>query len=412
MNVFQWLAGADQNILDQCSNSEKNKITGFGTLVLIPAIVGLFSMTYAISTITNNVFLYASGGIIWFFIILFIDKFIVATLYKSKLESKSNFIAASIARYAFALIVGIAVSHPMVLLWFNEGITEQIVKEKRFELKEADKTFETDRKSVSSKLDSLVSLKECKEKLKTAEQSGHKVELPCGFSSGIPNVSGNFHRTKEIQLQINDLDKQIEIERKSVNLLISDLKNQRNNDKLSIEKSKSFDYLARVKKLSQMQQDEETGSHIWWVSFFMILFFVFIDILPITMKVATPYGEYEAIKDSITYKTLTMKDAENKVISSFATTSYTTNLKAKLDHESKSSEISDIFNFSNKTVTTIENERKVYDKTANEILDEIDKTTDKDLKKDYQDYFLSVRNIFNESYKKSHDKFLSYLKSL
>ncbi len=73
MNIFQWLAGADQTILDQVSPSERNKITGFGTLVLIPAIVGLFSMTYALSTVTNSTPLFVTGGIVWFFIILFID---------------------------------------------------------------------------------------------------------------------------------------------------------------------------------------------------------------------------------------------------------------------------------------------------------------------------------------------------
>ena len=66
MNLFHWLAGADKNILNKCSNSEKTKIAGFGTLVLIPAIVGLFSMTYAISTITSIKSLYFLGVLFGF----------------------------------------------------------------------------------------------------------------------------------------------------------------------------------------------------------------------------------------------------------------------------------------------------------------------------------------------------------
>ena len=407
--MFQWLAGADQNILDQCSNSEKNKITGFGTLVLIPAIVGLFSMTYAVSTVTDNKILYIIGGLIWFFIILFIDKFIVATLYKTKLENKSNFISASIARYAFAIIVGIAVSHPMVLLWFNDGINEAIIKEKRFELGNADSTFEIKRLQVNKKLDSLKSDIGCLRNLLFYEQSGTKAETPCGPSSGI---AGNSRRCVEIKSEMTKLESAILLEQQNVDKLVADLKEQRNNDKLSIEKNKSFDYLARVKKLSELQNDKDSGSHIWWVTVFMILFFVFIDILPITMKISTPYGEYEAIRDSITHKAIAMKDAENNVITSFANTAYSANLRAKLNHESNASEIKDIFEVTNNTITNIEIEHKKFDKLADNILKDIDQTKNPDLKSDYNNYFISVRNLFNEAYKTSHRKLIEYLKSL
>jgi hypothetical protein len=154
MNLFQWLAGADRNILGQCSDSEKNKITGLGTLVLIPAIIGIFSMTYAVSTITDNVFMYYMAGGIWFLIVLFIDRFIVSTLYKSKLEDKANFVWAVIARYTFALFVGIAVAHPMTLLWFDGGIKEGITAELRDEKSLTDSIYFDNKISVTTKLDS------------------------------------------------------------------------------------------------------------------------------------------------------------------------------------------------------------------------------------------------------------------
>lgn len=405
MNIFQWLAGADQSILDQVSHSEKNKITGFGTLVLIPAIVGLFSMTYALSTITKNMPLYITGGVVWFFIILFIDKFIVSTLYKTKLENKTNFLAATLVRYLFAGVVGIAVAHPMVLLWFNEGITEAIVKEKRNELSAIDSIFEAKRLNVSLKLDSLVSLKNCKASLLTFEQSGFKKELPCGASSGIP---GNSRRTAEIALQIGELNNQITKEDSLVNSLVTDIKKQRDDDKLSTANNKSFDYLSRVKMLSQLQADKINGGHIWWVALFIILFFVFVDILPITMKVATPYGEYEAIRDSVVHKTITFRETEKGVVTEHASGAYSEGLRAQLNHESKAKELKDLYELTNNTALHLENERKKFDKIATNVANSIDTTKDEDLKSDYKNYFASIRNVFNETFKKTHERLLNY----
>jgi len=405
MNIFQWLAGADQSILDQVSHSEKNKITGFGTLVLIPAVVGFFSMTYALSTVTSNMPLYITGGIIWFFIILFIDKFIISTLYKTKLENKTNFLAATLVRYLFALIVGIAVAHPMVLLWFNEGITEAIVKEKRNELSAIDSTFEAKRLNVNLKLDSLVSLKNCKASLLTFEQSGFKKELPCGASSGIP---GNSRRTAEIGVQIGELNQQIILEDSLVKSLVADMKRQRDEDKLSTANNKSFDYLSRVKMLSQLQADKTNGDHIWWVAMFIILFFVFVDILPITMKVATPYGEYEAIRDSLVHKTIVFRQKENEVVTEYAGSTYSENLRDQRKHESKAKEIKDLHELTNSTAMQIENGRKKFDKIATDVAESIATTKDEELKSDYQNYFASIRNVFSETFKKTHEKLLAY----
>ena len=296
MNIFQWLAGADQEILDQCSNSEKNKITGFGTLVIIPAIIGIFSMTYAVSTITDNVIMCGTAGVIWFFVVLFIDRFIVSTLYKSKLEDKTNFFWAIVSRYAFALFVGIAVAHPMTLLWFDQSISEGIEQEAQTAKSNNEKSFLNNQKTIRAKVLELEEKKACLEKLYTAEQSGHKVELECGYSSGL---AGNSERCEKIQKQIDSVNISIDRENERIKNLLQMSKNQRDADSLFLSGNISFDYLARVRMLSKLEKDKANGgSHIWSVSIFMILFFIFIDILPITLKVTTPYGEYEAIRDS------------------------------------------------------------------------------------------------------------------
>jgi Domain of unknown function (DUF4407) len=47
-DFFIWCAGSDKTLLSQCTTSERTKHIGFGSLVLIPAILGFISMTYAL----------------------------------------------------------------------------------------------------------------------------------------------------------------------------------------------------------------------------------------------------------------------------------------------------------------------------------------------------------------------------
>ena len=409
MNLFQWLAGADQKILDQCSDSEKNKITGLGTLVLIPAIIGIFSMTYAVSTITDSVFLYGLAGIIWFFVVLFIDRYIVSTLYKSKLEEKSKFALAVIVRYVFAVFVGIAVAHPLTLLWFNESISQGIKKEMQTEMRNNETNFLNNQNTIRTRVLELEKTKACLEKLYTAEQSGHKVELECGYSSGL---AGNSKRCAKIQEQIDSINVSIGKENKRIENILSMNKNQRDIDSIFIKKNVSFDYLARVRMLSKLENDKTNGgSHIWLVKVFIILFFIFIDILPITMKVATSYGEYEAIRDSTIHKTDKMREADRRAIDQYASI-YTTISIAKLNNEAKMDEVSNLLISANNVMRDIERERKKFDEIVSNILKDLSITKDEEIKKSYAVYFSSVVKMFNEVVTKGQQKFLDYLKSV
>ena len=86
---FIWLSGADPSIIDKCPHHkryEKIKFSGIGALVLIPAIIGFFSMSYAISTIINEPWMYYGGGVLWALIVLAIDRALVSTTIKSEVK--------------------------------------------------------------------------------------------------------------------------------------------------------------------------------------------------------------------------------------------------------------------------------------------------------------------------------------
>jgi len=75
--ILLWAGGYDQKTVNQCSSSEIHRMTIFGTMIFIPAFVGMFSFGYAFYLISGNQLIAIIAGLIWSVIILFIDRAIV-----------------------------------------------------------------------------------------------------------------------------------------------------------------------------------------------------------------------------------------------------------------------------------------------------------------------------------------------
>src|SRR5690242_2624635 len=99
---------------------------GLGSLVLVPAALSLFSMTYAISTFVHKPAIYLTVGVAWACIVLAIDRYLVSTVHKSSTRGIRSAAVSILVRYVFAIFLGIAISHPLVLLWFDNTITQTI----------------------------------------------------------------------------------------------------------------------------------------------------------------------------------------------------------------------------------------------------------------------------------------------
>ncbi|MDX2071341.1 MAG: DUF4407 domain-containing protein, partial [Haliscomenobacter sp.] len=111
-DFFVWSAGSDREILDRTGRSEHVKHAGYGGLVLVPAVLGLFSMMYAVSTLTDKPFVYIGAGIVWACIVFTFDRFIVSTFRKSDSARKDLFSFLFLSRLLFSIGIGVLVSHP------------------------------------------------------------------------------------------------------------------------------------------------------------------------------------------------------------------------------------------------------------------------------------------------------------
>jgi hypothetical protein len=155
----------------------------------------------------------------------------------------------------------------------------------------------------------------------------------------------------------------------------------------------------------------EAGSEIALVQFFLMLFFVVIDILPVTMKVSIQYGEYEAERDYIIYKAIEQRKADRKAID-LHILFYTNISVAKLNTKMKMDEVSDLLNQVNNLTNNLEEERKKHYETINRILEKVSVIKDHDIKDLYRHFFSHILQMFKFTVLKYQQKFLDYLRSL
>jgi hypothetical protein len=323
---FIWLSGADRSILDQCTTmgrSERKRFANLGALVLVPATLGLLSMMYAISTLTQDVRVYVGAGVLWFFIVATIDRYILSTTHKSRVQKGTGRTVGIVGRLLLALFIGVAVSHPVILLLFHGSISEELAdtlkarEDSIIAVADQQKAAlpplppSASESAAAQELHQKNELSACLGQLQTAEQSGVQISSPCGYSS--PNVSCG-PRCEVIGEQKEQVDREIAALRAQIaqeeNLLRTDRQKAEDDRNAQIQqidekaaaqiatvRSKfSVDYPARIDALSRI---EERQPAIAVAKYFIFLLFIVIDVLPVMLKLATPYGEYELVRDRL-----------------------------------------------------------------------------------------------------------------
>jgi hypothetical protein len=170
-----------------------------------------------------------------------------------------------------------------------------------------------------------VDYQNCLTTLQQYEQSAAPViSLPCGATTGIPTCAQKCiditPKITQASKDIASLDEQISQARKSEQASADEQARQLNNvntiqdaDIKNINSSFSADYLARVEALSQIAQ---THHEVYYVSLFIVLLFILVDVLPITMKFATPMGEYEEVRESLLLERRAVEQAKRNVTAS------------------------------------------------------------------------------------------------
>lgn len=126
--LFFWLSGAGTETLEQCPNWEQRKYVAFGATVLVPSAFAFIACSYALSTLTDNPKVIFPVAAVWAFIILTIDRALLAG-YRPFLSWWRKLSQFSL-RLVVAILMGLTIAHPLVLLLFRDTI-QTVVEEDR-----------------------------------------------------------------------------------------------------------------------------------------------------------------------------------------------------------------------------------------------------------------------------------------
>lgn len=312
-----WCSGANPDVLAKCPRSEHIKHAGYGLLVLIPALLAFFTMSYAISTITDHWYIYVPAGFCWATIIFFADRFLVSSFRKAnnfRIPGRSLrqveirnlqhdlFSFSFLSRLILSAFIGVGIAHPFVLLYFHKDI-EQVMNQNKVL---AEQTIRNTHDEKASALKNDIAVQEdyvkCLRKLLIYEQSDVKINTDCGSTSGIP---GFKKRAETINQQLAQSEKELNnlYQRDSLNKVQEE--NLKATELAKYNSTFSNGYIARENALVQLENMPDSNAR--GVKYFLIIFLVLIDTLAISWKALArrgPYDDYvHVMEDDVSVET-------------------------------------------------------------------------------------------------------------
>lgn len=148
--AFFWLSSAGTETLEHCPDWEQRKYVAFGATVLVPSVFAFIACAYALSTLTDNNAVIYPVAAVWAFIILTIDRALLASYrpYLGFFRKVSQFAL----RFVVALLMGLTIAHPLVLLLFRDTIQTVIEKDRETEMAQVRSQFEVEKNKARSEL--------------------------------------------------------------------------------------------------------------------------------------------------------------------------------------------------------------------------------------------------------------------
>jgi hypothetical protein len=148
--LFFWLCGAGTETLERCPAWEQRKYVAFGATVLVPCAFAFIACAYALSTITENANVIYPVAAVWAFIILTIDRALLAG-YRPYLSVFRKMAQFSL-RLIVAILMGITIAHPLVLLLFRDTVNSVIESDRAAEIEIARGGFDKEKEKVRQRI--------------------------------------------------------------------------------------------------------------------------------------------------------------------------------------------------------------------------------------------------------------------
>jgi hypothetical protein len=316
---FWWCSGAVLPLLEK-SETDHQRYFGMGGTVLFTGIMAAFSGSFAIFMTIQNFYGALIFGGLWGLMIFNLDRFIVSIHLRGNFMEK---LAKVWPRAVLAVFIGVVIAMPLELRIFEGEIKTQIAENIESKREEARRNLDSsaryDTKKQQKEIEKIeadidkarVRLKE-KEKERDQAYKEYIAEAEGTGGSGIKGKgplfreklgnynkldnefkqeSGRFFNTqKKWEDEIDDLKKEI----KTI-----DLDKSANSNKYDDELQNYNGLLARLEAFGQLTSSSLT---LFFGSWVIRLFIIFIELAPVLMKLLMEKGEYEDKLERVLYE--------------------------------------------------------------------------------------------------------------
>lgn len=291
LNVLLWLSKTDYYVLSLCPTTARNTLASLGMMVMFTTALAFASSLYTLKTavVPPDVSLAwpisVALALVYAFGILIIDREIVG--------ATSTSARAQVIRFLFALLIATAVSYPVKLLFFEGRIVNEIdqmleeehaLKIERIEhLKSTiDKERWEQREGIRSQIDAIDNdIKVLDEEIKREgnivncgpkcqallAQKKEMMEERLGLVERLENLATTGALPAPILEEINELEAEMKARR-----------------------DVAYDFLYKMEALDRI--GEEVGLSYQFISYFLFMFFLALEIVPLILKWTLGKTEY------------------------------------------------------------------------------------------------------------------------
>jgi hypothetical protein len=330
-DFLTWCAGTVPEIL-RMYPAERAKYQGIGGAVLTTGVLAFFSGFYAIYTTLAD----GSYGLLWSLVfavlwglaIFNLDRYIVSSLRKPtdvSLTWRRRLAVTwlpALPRLGLAVLIGITLSKPLELRLFQSAISSQIEinRDRAVTAKRAGMPQTTRIAEINGEIEklngSMAAASENAKRLSDEfrrEADGTGGSLRYGYSevARVKEAAANQARQEADNVQ------------RTLGPRVAELQAQADQINGDIDQRvESFragfaeDFLTRMTALSDLRANSPA---VWWISAFVTLLLIAIEITPVLVKLISPIGAYDvkldALYDVDTTEAFLKRDTANRIAS-------------------------------------------------------------------------------------------------
>ncbi|MFT0713531.1 DUF4407 domain-containing protein [Flagellimonas lutimaris] len=313
---FIFCSGADTQILETCSNGERNKYAGIGATVFFTAVMAFIASGYALYTVFDNIYTAIFFGFIWGLLIFNLDRYIVSTI-KKRDNFKGELLQAA-PRIVLALIIAVVISKPLEMKIFEKEINQVLLEEKNamtLNNKEQLALQYTPKiEDLNQDISNLKSEIAVKEAETNALYDTYISEAEGTAGTGLLGKGPVYKEKREKHdaalAELNSLKETNGDKIENIEAQIAALQSDYNTAVAGSQPIiDGFDGLmARIDALGKLP---------WFPSFFIFLLFLAIETAPIIAKLLAPKGEYDykfEEQESVVATWVTQKVEQRKLL--------------------------------------------------------------------------------------------------